>query len=234
MTLWTSLRTNFVHGCRRGQKALLQQLLPRLLVLHLDLRHHIAWHKAKVTTTLSSVKAIWIFLSVNLVKDKIVKNQRFLKINIMHTLVISSGIFQWIQEEFSLDLYFSGTYFNDLSFREWQLFLSSIRIGWHGGRLIREKGHEDADLWGLNTTCRYPNNLTLETNFCSSIKYINRSKLDILQWIYTDMSRITQIISSNVHLMTTESVAPRQRQHCYGQPGRCMSLKEVLKLNHWS
>lgn len=160
-------------------------------------------------------------------------------------------------------MYFSGAYFNDLSFREWQLFLSSIRIGWHGGRLIREKGHKDADLWGLNTTCRYPNKLdltydkmhfshaflcfaiaagsvqtacpiTFKTNVCSSIKYLNRSKLDILEWIYNNMSRVTQIISSNVHLMTTERVAPQQRQHCYGQQSRCMSLKEVLKLNHWS
>lgn len=77
MALWTSLRTNLVHGCWSGQKVLLQQLLPRFLVLHLDLRHHVAWHKTKVTTTLSSVKAIWIFISMNLVKDIIMENQMY-------------------------------------------------------------------------------------------------------------------------------------------------------------
>lgn len=63
-------------------------------------------------------------------------------------------------------LYFAWTYFNDLSFRERQLFLSRIRIGGHGDRLIREEGHKDADitgsdLWGINSTCRNTNTLDL-------------------------------------------------------------------------
>lgn len=61
-----------------------------------------------------------------------------------------------------MDLSFAGTHFNDLSFGERQLFLSSVRVGRHGGRLIREEGHKDADvtvsnLWGIDTTCGHTN-----------------------------------------------------------------------------
>lgn len=56
-----------------------------------------------------------------------------------------------------MDLFFAGTYFNDLPFGERQFFLSSVRVGRHGGRLIREEGHKDADvtvsdLWGIDAT----------------------------------------------------------------------------------
>lgn len=77
MAFITVLLTDFVHGGCCGQIALLQELLPGLLVLHLDLRHHVARHKAQATATLSPVKPVWIFVSMNLVKHAIVKNQIF-------------------------------------------------------------------------------------------------------------------------------------------------------------
>lgn len=63
--------TDFVHGGCCGQIALLQELLPGFLVLHLDLRHHVARHKAQAAATLSPVKPIWIFVPVNLVENLI-------------------------------------------------------------------------------------------------------------------------------------------------------------------
>lgn len=58
--------TYLLHGGGRGQEALLQQLLPGLLVLHLDLRHHVARHEAQAAAGLSPVEAVWVFVSVNL------------------------------------------------------------------------------------------------------------------------------------------------------------------------
>lgn len=73
LALLTLSPTDFVHGGGCGQEALLQELLPRLLVLHLDLRHHVARHKAQAAAALASVKPIWIFISVDLVKGIVMK-----------------------------------------------------------------------------------------------------------------------------------------------------------------
>lgn len=130
------------------------------------------------------------------------------------------GWFQWKQAGLRLDLCFAGTYFNDLSFRERQLFLSSIRIGWHGGRFVREEGHKDADitvskLWGIDTTCRRTNTpdlnirtvsvfirfaavteltacvLRSKTNVFRFIKYLNRSAKKVIFNGYTPRLRVT-------------------------------------------
>lgn len=64
--LWAGSPTYLLHGGRCGQEALPQQLLPGLLVLHLDLRHHVTGHVAQVTVALSSVEPVCVFISVNL------------------------------------------------------------------------------------------------------------------------------------------------------------------------
>lgn len=65
-----SSHTDFLHGSGRGQESLLQQLLPGLLVLHLDLRHHVTRHKAHVAGRLPAVEAVWVLISINLRKGR--------------------------------------------------------------------------------------------------------------------------------------------------------------------
>lgn len=59
-------RTHLLHRGRCGQEALLQELLPGFLILHLDLRHHVTRHIAQTTTRLPSVEPICIFISMHL------------------------------------------------------------------------------------------------------------------------------------------------------------------------
>lgn len=62
--------TDLLHaGRRRGQEALQQQLLPRLLVVHLDLRHHVAGDVAQASAALPPVEPVRVFVPVDLAEE---------------------------------------------------------------------------------------------------------------------------------------------------------------------
>lgn len=58
--------TYFLHGGVGRQEALLEKLLPRFLVIHLDLRHHVARHVSHAASRLTTIEAVRIFVAVHL------------------------------------------------------------------------------------------------------------------------------------------------------------------------
>lgn len=66
MLLLTVVPTYLLHVCVGRQEALLQECLSGLLILHLNLRHHVTRYVTMTTVQFTAVEPVRVFISVDL------------------------------------------------------------------------------------------------------------------------------------------------------------------------